>query len=148
MKILSLLISGIALTTMPFVLQARIQGTYRTLLANQTQTSNQHQKCPFCKIIQKADPAEIFYQNEELIVIQNNQELLPNEKQGLLIIPKKHIPNLAAITSNDKLLIAELFYIPTFLARQYGYDNFKIHVNNGSLAGEVVHHLYIHFTVF
>ena len=62
----------------------------------------------FTKIIQKEIPAEIVYEQDDIIVIR---DINPQAKTHLLIIPKKEIPTLNDIRPEDSDLMSELFFV-------------------------------------
>ena len=69
----------------------------------------------FTKIIQREIPADIVYEQDDIIVIR---DINPKAKTHLLIIPKKEIPTLNDITVDDSNLISELL----FVAKQVAAD--------------------------
>ena len=54
--------------------------------------------CLFCKIAKKELPAEVEYEDEEIIAFQ---DIRPKAPVHILIIPKKHIESVAKMTEND-----------------------------------------------
>lgn len=96
----------------------------------------------FQKIIAKALPATIHYEDEHCIVIS---DIAPQAPVHLLIIPKKHIARLAELRPEDSLLMAHLFTVIADLTKKMGIEmGFRIVINNGASAGETVPHLHIH----
>lgn len=63
--------------------------------------------CIFCKIIKKEIPADIVYEDEEIIAFKDIQPAAPIH---ILVIPKKHIPSLAYLTNQDEGLIRKNLY--------------------------------------
>lgn len=63
--------------------------------------------CIFCKIIKKEIPADIVYEDEEIIAFKDIQPAAPIH---ILVIPKKHIPSLAYLTNQDEALIRKNLY--------------------------------------
>jgi len=68
----------------------------------------------FTKIIQGEIPADIVYEQDNIIVIR---DINPAAKTHLLIIPKKEIPTLNDITDDDKILMSEMFFIAKKVAK-------------------------------
>ena len=56
------------------------------------------QDCLFCKIIKKEIPADIVYEDEEIIVFKDIQPAAPIH---ILVIPKKHISSINEIELED-----------------------------------------------
>ncbi len=75
--------------------------------------------CIFCDIIAKTAPAEIFYEDEDLIVINNIQPLAPIH---WLIIPRRHIVSLNELTKEDEALAGRLLLAVSKMAVKAGID--------------------------
>jgi histidine triad (HIT) family protein len=81
----------------------------------------------FSKIIAREIPADIVYEQDDIIVIK---DINPEAKIHLLIIPKKEIPTINDITEVDRELMAELFFVAKKLAYDLGIsDGYKLHFN-------------------
>ena len=92
----------------------------------------------FEKIIRREIPSKIFYEDDEVIVIQ---DLYPKAPVHLLLIPKEKCKNFyeasletLAILGRTVKKVAELLKIE---------DHFQIQVNNGY--GQEIEHLHYHF---
>jgi len=68
----------------------------------------------FTKIILREIPAEIVYEQSDIIVIR---DINPQAKTHLLIIPKKEIPTINDIEEEDRELISELFFVAKKIAK-------------------------------
>ncbi len=96
----------------------------------------------FEKIINKEIPAEIIYEDEISIVIE---DINPQAPTHLLIIPKKVIPKLSDATNEDQEILGHLMLIAGKISDQLGIDEtFRLVVNNGAKAGQSVFHLHLH----
>lgn len=96
----------------------------------------------FTKIIQREIPAEIVYENDELIVIKDIQ---PKAKTHLLIIPKKEIPTINDLQNEDKNLLADMFFVAKQLAADLGISQgYKLHFNVWAQGWQEVMHLHLH----
>jgi len=100
-------------------------------------------ECIFCKIANKEMPAEIIYEEGEIIAFKDANPVAPIH---LLIIPKKHILSVNHLAEEDKELIGELFLVAQKLAREYGIDKsgYRLIFNIGKDAGQTVDHLHLH----
>ena len=96
----------------------------------------------FEKIINKEIPAEIIYEDDISIVIE---DINPQAPTHLLIIPKKVIPKLSDATDEDQDILGHLMLLAGQIANQLGLDEtFRLVVNNGAKAGQSVFHLHLH----
>lgn len=68
----------------------------------------------FTKIINREIPADIVFENDNIIVIK---DINPQAKTHLLIIPKKEIPTINDIAVEDSQLIAEMFFVAKDIAK-------------------------------
>ena len=92
----------------------------------------------FTRIINRELPAKIFYETDEVIVIQDHR---PKAPVHLLIIPKAESKNFYE-TSEDILVL--LNETTKEVARRLGLtDHFRIQVNNG--LGQEIDHIHYHF---
>ena len=99
--------------------------------------------CIFCKIIAKEIPSTIIAQNEEIIVIK---DINPKAPIHYLIIPKKHVVDITKFEASDKNLAGAMVLMAQQLAQQLpGSKAFRLVVNNGADAGQIVFHTHFHF---
>ena len=69
----------------------------------------------FTKIINKEIPADILYENENVLAFR---DINPQAPTHFLVIPKKEISTLNDIVESDKELIGELFIVAKDLAEK------------------------------
>jgi len=98
--------------------------------------------CIFCKIIAQELPSSVIKETNDIIVIK---DINPKASIHYLIIPKKHFSNLNSINDNESILINELLLMPKKLSEDLGIPAYRLIVNNGKEAGQVVFHFHIHF---
>ncbi|HAM36970.1 MAG TPA: histidine triad nucleotide-binding protein [Elusimicrobia bacterium] len=99
-------------------------------------------ECIFCKIAAKQIPAQIVYEDEQSVAFR---DLNPQAPTHVLIVPKKHIPSLAAAGDEDKALLGHLQRVAAIVARRGGVaSDFRLVANNGRGAGQSVDHLHYH----
>ena len=101
----------------------------------------QKNNCIFCKIIAKKIPAEILYENDDLIIIQ---DIKPSAPFHHLIIPKEHIESVAHLKEKHRDIIAQLFFAARDNAKKGGLKGYKTIFNVGREGGQIIDHLHLH----
>jgi len=98
--------------------------------------------CLFCKIVAGQIPAQIVYEDDEIMAFR---DIAPVAPQHILIIPKKHLTGPSAIGEEDEQLIGRLMRIASQVAAENGIgDAFRLVMSNGAAAGQLVFHLHMH----
>lgn len=64
-----------------------------------TDTTPERSPCIFCNIVNKLEQTDILYEDEDVCVFQ---DIKPASKFHILVIPKRHIPDVKCLTSADK----------------------------------------------
>ena len=95
----------------------------------------------FSKIIDGEIPSDRVYEDEQCIAFRDINPIAPVH---ILVIPRKEIPRLDAMSEEDEALVGHLMYVATRVAHQEGLDDFRVLVNNGAGAGQTVFHLHLH----
>jgi len=100
-------------------------------------------ECIFCRIIEKEIPSNIVYEDDNIIAFK---DINPQAPVHLLVVPKKHIPNLLEVEEKDSFLILEITRVIKELAKTYNIDDkgFRVVINTGDEGGQTVHHLHFH----
>ena len=99
--------------------------------------------CIFCKVISGELPGKFVYRDEDIVVIS---DIAPKAPVHLLAIPKKHIDSVIHIDEGDKELMGRMILVANTVAKEAGLheNGYKILINNGSRAGQIVFHLHMH----
>ena len=99
-------------------------------------------KTIFKRIIDGEIPAKIVYQDELCLAFH---DVTPQAPTHVLVIPKKEIPSLNALTAEDESLLGHLWLVIPRIAKQLGLDQgYRVVVNCGPDAGQSVDHLHFH----
>ena len=99
--------------------------------------------CVFCRIVAGEIPADILYQDEEVVAFRDIDPVAPTH---LLIIPKKHIPSLAELSEAGPSLIEDMVNRANRLAEREGISEtgYRLVINCGKQGGQLVPHLHLH----
>ncbi len=97
--------------------------------------------CLFCDIVNKEKPADIVYEDKEIIAFK---DINPKAPVHILIVPKKHIPSVKEAEEEDKELLGKLFLVARKIAEERSLEGYKLAVNVGRKAGQLVDHLHVH----
>ncbi len=96
----------------------------------------------FTKIIDREIPATIVYEDERCLAFR---DVNPQAPTHILVIPKREIPSIAAITAEDAELLGHLWtVIPQIAAQEKLEGGYRVVVNNGKDGGQSVDHLHFH----
>jgi histidine triad (HIT) family protein len=98
--------------------------------------------CLFCKIRDGAIPAKQVYQDDRALAFR---DINPQAPTHILIVPRKHIASLDALTEEDGALVGHLHIVAAKLARDEGITGgYRTLFNTGVNAGQTVLHLHLH----
>ena len=98
--------------------------------------------CIFCKIAQKESPSSAVYEDDRILCFH---DLEPQAPVHVLIIPKKHIESLDAVTDEDRDLLGYIMTKVKDIAQELGLENGYRLVNNcGEDGFQTVKHLHFH----
>ena len=94
----------------------------------------------FTKIINKEIPAEILYEDDLCIAIN---DINPKSEIHILVIPKKPIKNINFVEKEDKNILGHLFIVCKNLAKELNIEKsgYQILTEGG---GQTVMHLHLH----
>ena len=97
----------------------------------------------FSKIVRREIPAEIVYENDEVLAFR---DLNPQAPVHVLFIPKKTLATLNDATLADADLLGKLLLAAADYARQQGFaeQGYRTVVNCNADGGQTVFHLHVH----
>ena len=95
----------------------------------------------FSKILAGELPCDSVYEDELCLAFRDINPVAP---MHILVIPKIEIPQLDQMTEAQENLVGHLMRVTGIVARQEGYSDYRVLVNNGAGAGQTVFHLHLH----
>lgn len=99
--------------------------------------------CIFCKIIAKEIPAEIVYENEDILAFKDIHPLAPVH---VLIIPKRHIESVNDLKTEDVELAGKLLLTAKEISQELHMDEkgYRLLIRTGEWGGQEVPHIHLH----
>lgn len=99
--------------------------------------------CLFCKIVDGDVPATVVREGERTIAFR---DINPQAPTHVLVIPREHHDNLAALAAADPELLSLLARESASVAEDEGIDStgWRLVVNTGAGAGQTVFHVHAH----
>lgn len=99
--------------------------------------------CLFCQIADHKIPANVRFEDDDFIAFD---DIKPQAKTHILIIPKKHLHSVAALSDNDGDLVGKVILLARDLAKNLGLDQggYRLVFNSGTDAGQEVDHIHLH----
>jgi histidine triad (HIT) family protein len=95
----------------------------------------------FTKIINKTIPANIIFEDELCIIIE---DISPQAPLHYLAIPKKEIIGVSDLDDKDNDIMGHLMLTIKKQMQNINVSNYRLVINNGSEAGQTIFHLHIH----
>ncbi|MGE0079722.1 MAG: histidine triad nucleotide-binding protein [Thiohalomonadaceae bacterium] len=99
--------------------------------------------CIFCSIADGALPANIVYEDEDVVAFKDINPVAPVH---LLVIPRKHIASANGLADTDAALAGKLLLTARRLAAEQGFaeNGFRLVMNTNQDAGQTVFHMHLH----
>jgi len=99
--------------------------------------------CLFCKIVAGTIPASKILEDDDVVVIS---DINPQAPLHALVIPRRHIATLNALTPGDDALVGAMHRAAAKVARDKGYADrgFRTVFNTNAEAGQTVFHIHLH----
>lgn len=97
----------------------------------------------FGKIIRREIPAEIVYEDDQVLAFR---DVAPRAPTHVLVVPKEPLENLLDATPEHTLLLGQLMQAAVHVARTLGLaeNGFRVVINIGKDGGQSVDHLHLH----
>ena len=97
----------------------------------------------FDKIIAREIPADIVYEDDELLAFR---DINPQAPVHVLFIPKRRIATLNDLQPGDEALVGRLTMAAAAWAKQQGFaeDGYRLVINCNRDGGQTVFHIHLH----
>ena len=97
----------------------------------------------FSQIIEKKKPAEIIYEDEEVVAFK---DINPQAPVHVLIVPRKPIPKLTLAEDSDVAVLGKMVMVAKKIAKDFELDNdgFRLLMNEGKNGGQTIYHIHFH----
>jgi len=97
----------------------------------------------FTKIINKEIPAEIIYEDNDILAFN---DINPQAPVHVLIIPKKEIKTINDIEVEDKEILGKIFLVAKKIAKKLKIDEtgYRTVFNCNEDGGQSVYHIHLH----
>jgi histidine triad (HIT) family protein len=99
--------------------------------------------CIFCQIIARQQPADIVYEDDEIIVFK---DLHPQAPIHVLLVPKWHLETVNDLEATHIPVMGKLFSVARDLAAQWqiAAQGYRLTVNVGRGGGQIIDHIHMH----
>ena len=97
----------------------------------------------FCAIVAGEIPATVVLETARVLAFR---DINPQAPTHVLVIPKQHYPNVAALAAADAGLLAEVITEAHHVAEAEGVSKsgYRVVFNTGAQAGQTVPHVHAH----
>ncbi len=98
--------------------------------------------CVFCAIVTGDIPADVVHETDGALAFR---DLDPQAPTHVLVVPRAHHENAAALAAADPGALAELVRVAAEVAAKDGLGNaYRLVFNTGAEAGQSVFHTHLH----
>lgn len=99
--------------------------------------------CVFCRIVRGDFGTTFLAESAGAVAFA---DVAPQAPVHVLVVPRRHVPDLAATSPDDDALLGELLALARRVAHEQGLDDrgYRVLTNTGSDAGQSVFHLHFH----
>jgi len=99
--------------------------------------------CLFCRIANHELPAKMVHEDDRVIAFH---DINPQAPVHVLVVPRKHIPTLNDVSTDDAALVAHILEVASRIAEQMGVaqKGYRTVFNVNAEAGQSVFHLHLH----
>ncbi len=97
--------------------------------------------CLFCSIVTGDVTAEVVHTTERTLAFR---DLNPQAPLHVLVVPREHYQDAAALAAGDPEASAELVRTADAVATAEGHQDYRLVFNTGAGAGQSVFHTHLH----
>ena len=99
--------------------------------------------CIFCKIAAGEIPANVVFENDNVMVFH---DLQPQAPTHLLIIPKRHIATINDCVDEDERLLGQMTLTAKAMAASHDLSEsgYRLIFNVNAGGGQAVYHIHLH----
>jgi len=99
--------------------------------------------CLICKIIARKIPATFVYEDDRVAAFTDINRQAPTH---VLVVPKRHIPTLNDLGTEDDQLVGELVRRAAAIAKERGLSagGYRTVFNTNRDAGQTIFHIHLH----
>lgn len=99
--------------------------------------------CLFCRIVREELPSDRVLETDDVIAFR---DLHPQAPVHVLVIPRRHVNSLEALSPSDRDLPGALLLAAAEVARREGVaeTGYRVVTNTGAEGGQTVGHLHLH----
>lgn len=98
--------------------------------------------CLFCRVLGGEVPATVVHETERTFAFR---DIGPQAPTHVLVIPREHHADVAALSDADPVLLAEVVACAVAVARQERLSGgYRLLTNTGGDAGQTVQHAHVH----
>jgi histidine triad (HIT) family protein len=97
--------------------------------------------CLFCRVVAGELPAEVVHRGDRVLAFR---DVSPQAPTHVLVVPREHHPDVAALAAADPQAHAELAVAAETVAKAEGHDSFRLVFNTGARSGQSVFHVHGH----
>jgi len=99
-------------------------------------------QCLFCRVVADDLPSTVVHETPRTLAIR---DLSPAAPTHVLVLPKDHYDDIAALAAADLSYVGEVFEAASEVARREGLTGgHRMITNTGRDSGQTVPHLHVH----
>lgn len=98
--------------------------------------------CLFCKFVSREITADVVAETELSLAFR---DINPQAPTHVLVVPKRHVPNAAALAATSPVETADVLALGGLVAQDEGLgEGYRFVFNTGAQAGQTVFHAHLH----
>ncbi|HSV38359.1 MAG TPA: histidine triad nucleotide-binding protein [Nocardioidaceae bacterium] len=98
--------------------------------------------CLFCKFVAREIEPDVVHETDTTLAFR---DINPQAPTHVLVVPKSHHPNAAALAAHEPTVMADLIGAAAAVAEIDGLgEEYRLVFNTGAAAGQTVFHVHCH----